>query len=243
MARFRRIMSAGSDCVAFGITAAAPSERQAGAEGTLQERGRQLRLGRQRFRTEPMRAMDEGPLQEGRRPLRLGVERQRTGSVHATRRPLQEGRRSLRLDGERLRDRINVTRVSRDSAVPELPEVEAVRRELAPVMRGARFQQVIVRRAGLRTLFPDQFAARLRGRTVRALTRRGKYLLADLSSGDTLLMHLGMSGSFHVERPTASIAARVLAAAPDDGGPSRPRRVPDVVRAPRSPSTIRDASA
>jgi formamidopyrimidine-DNA glycosylase len=87
--------------------------------------------------------------------------------------------------------------------MPELPEVEAVRRELEPVMRGARFQQVLVRRAGLRTVFPDRFAARLRGRTVRALTRRGKYLLADLSSGETLLMHLGMSGSFHVERQTA----------------------------------------
>jgi formamidopyrimidine-DNA glycosylase len=84
--------------------------------------------------------------------------------------------------------------------VPELPEVEAVRLELAPAMRGARFQQVIVRRAGLRTLFPAGFAQRLRGRTVRTLTRRGKYLLAELSSGDTLLMHLGMSGSFEVER-------------------------------------------
>jgi formamidopyrimidine-DNA glycosylase len=88
--------------------------------------------------------------------------------------------------------------------MPELPEVEAVRRELEPVMRGSRFQQVLVRRAGLRTVFPDRFAARLRGRTVRALTRRGKYLLADLSSGETLLMHLGMSGSFHIERQTAS---------------------------------------
>jgi formamidopyrimidine-DNA glycosylase len=95
--------------------------------------------------------------------------------------------------------------------MPELPEVEAVRRELEPVMRGARFQQVLVRRAGLRTVFPDRFAARLRGRTVRALTRRGKYLLADLSSGETLLMHLGMSGSFHVDRPTAS--DRVIARA------------------------------
>lgn len=84
--------------------------------------------------------------------------------------------------------------------MPELPEVEAVRLELAPVMRGARFQRIIVRRDGLRTLFPFNFAGRLRGRTVRALTRRGKYLLAELSSGDTLLMHLGMSGSFHVER-------------------------------------------
>jgi formamidopyrimidine-DNA glycosylase len=92
--------------------------------------------------------------------------------------------------------------------MPELPEVEAVRRELEPVMRGARFQQVLVRRAGLRTVFPDRFAARLRGRAVRALTRRGKYLLADLSSGETLLMHLGMSGSFRVERQTATHRVR-----------------------------------
>ena len=83
-------------------------------------------------------------------------------------------------------------------------------------MSGARFQQVIVRRAGLRTRFPDQFAARLRGRTVRALTRRGKYLLADLSSGDTLLMHLGMSGSFHVERPAGSAGTTVGGRAGDD---------------------------
>jgi formamidopyrimidine-DNA glycosylase len=89
--------------------------------------------------------------------------------------------------------------------VPELPEVEAVRRQLAPAMAGARFQDVVVRRAGLRTLFPDQFAERLRGRAVRTLTRRGKYLLADLSSGEILVMHLGMSGSFHVAlRPVGS---------------------------------------
>ncbi len=100
--------------------------------------------------------------------------------------------------------------------MPELPEVEAVRRKLAPAMSGARFQQVIVRRAGLRTRFPDQFAARLRGRTVRALTRRGKYLLADLSSGDTLLMHLGMSGSFHVVRPPGSAGTAVGGRAGDD---------------------------
>jgi formamidopyrimidine-DNA glycosylase len=102
--------------------------------------------------------------------------------------------------------------------VPELPEVEAVRLELAPVMRGARFQQVIVRRAGLRMPFPGNFAARLRGRTVRTLARRGKYLLAELSSGDTLLMHLGMSGSFHVERTTRSTRV-ALGALPDAADP------------------------
>jgi formamidopyrimidine-DNA glycosylase len=103
--------------------------------------------------------------------------------------------------------------------VPELPEVEAVRRELALAMSGARFQHVIVRRAGLRALFPDRFAARLTGRTVRALTRRGKYLLADLSSGETLLMHLGMSGSFLVARPAASPRIGIGNASTDDSDP------------------------
>jgi formamidopyrimidine-DNA glycosylase len=83
--------------------------------------------------------------------------------------------------------------------VPELPEVEAVRRALQPAMEGARFEQVLVRRRDLRVRFPRQFAARLERQTVRALARRGKYLLAELSSGEVLVMHLGMSGSFRVE--------------------------------------------
>jgi formamidopyrimidine-DNA glycosylase len=82
--------------------------------------------------------------------------------------------------------------------MPELPEVEAVRRMLRPVMEGARFEEVELRRPDLRAPFPRRFAARLQGQTVQALDRRGKYLLAQLSSGDTLVMHLGMSGSFRV---------------------------------------------
>jgi formamidopyrimidine-DNA glycosylase len=82
--------------------------------------------------------------------------------------------------------------------MPELPEVETVRRGLAPVMEGARFQKVEVRRPDLRWPLPKDFAKRLRGQTVEGLGRRAKYLLADLSSGEVLLMHLGMSGSFHV---------------------------------------------
>jgi formamidopyrimidine-DNA glycosylase len=82
--------------------------------------------------------------------------------------------------------------------VPELPEVEAVRRMLRPAMEGARFEQVVIRRPDLRAPFPRRFAARLAGQTVRALQRRGKYLLVELSSGDTLVLHLGMSGSFRV---------------------------------------------
>jgi formamidopyrimidine-DNA glycosylase len=82
--------------------------------------------------------------------------------------------------------------------MPELPEVEAVRRELQPVMEGARFVEVITNRPNLRTAFPADFALRLQGQRVVALERRGKYLLAQLSSADTLVMHLGMSGSFRV---------------------------------------------
>jgi formamidopyrimidine-DNA glycosylase len=82
--------------------------------------------------------------------------------------------------------------------VPELPEVEAVRRQLRRVMEGARIERVETRRADLRSPFPRDFKARLEGQKVNALRRRAKYLLADLESGDTLLMHLGMSGSFRV---------------------------------------------
>src|SRR5256714_11931471 len=87
-----------------------------------------------------------------------------------------------------------------DPAMPELPEVEAVRRRLDPAMRGARIDRVELRRAELRRPFPAGFATRLQGRRVRAVDRRGKYLLVPLDSGDTLLMHLGMSGSFRIDR-------------------------------------------
>ena len=69
---------------------------------------------------------------------------------------------------------------------------------LLPAMRGARFRRVIVNRAGLRIPFPNRFADRLRGTTVRAIERRGKYLVFLLSSGEALIMHLGMSGWVHV---------------------------------------------
>jgi formamidopyrimidine-DNA glycosylase len=84
--------------------------------------------------------------------------------------------------------------------MPELPEVETVRRGLEPAMEGARFLKVEARRPDLRFPLPKNFAARLEGQTVRGLGRRAKYLLAELSSGEVLLMHLGMSGSFHVMR-------------------------------------------
>ncbi len=67
-------------------------------------------------------------------------------------------------------------------------------------MQGARFRRVILNRPNLRMPFPDQFVERLRGRGVELMGRRGKYLTARLSSGETLIMHLGMSGWFHVAR-------------------------------------------
>jgi formamidopyrimidine-DNA glycosylase len=85
--------------------------------------------------------------------------------------------------------------------MPELPEVETVRRGLQPVMEGQRLARVETRRADLRFPFQKDFAARLDGRVVTGLGRRAKYLLADLDSGDVLVMHLGMSGSFRVTLP------------------------------------------
>lgn len=83
--------------------------------------------------------------------------------------------------------------------MPELPEVETVRCGLAPVMEGEKFSDVLCRRPDLRFPFSPKFAERLRGARVTALTRRAKYLLAHLSTGETLLMHLGMSGRFLIQ--------------------------------------------
>jgi formamidopyrimidine-DNA glycosylase len=80
--------------------------------------------------------------------------------------------------------------------MPELPEVETVRRGLAPVMVGQRFAEVLQRRPNLRFPLPENFASRLTGQRVEMLGRRAKYLLAGLSGGETLVMHLGMSGRF-----------------------------------------------
>jgi formamidopyrimidine-DNA glycosylase len=82
--------------------------------------------------------------------------------------------------------------------MPELPEVETVRRGLQPVMEGARILKAEARRKDLRFPFQKDFTARLQGQTITGLGRRAKYLMADLTSGDVLLMHLGMSGSFRV---------------------------------------------
>ncbi|MGB3246978.1 MAG: bifunctional DNA-formamidopyrimidine glycosylase/DNA-(apurinic or apyrimidinic site) lyase [Sulfitobacter sp.] len=78
--------------------------------------------------------------------------------------------------------------------MPELPEVETVRRGLAPVMEGTVITHADVNRPDLRWPFPPQMAERLSGQRVERLRRRSKYILADLASGESLLVHLGMSG-------------------------------------------------
>jgi formamidopyrimidine-DNA glycosylase len=75
---------------------------------------------------------------------------------------------------------------------------ETVRRGLQPMLEGATIERLELRRGGLRFPFSRRFAARLKGQRIMTLRRRAKYLLADLSSGDVLVMHLGMSGSFRV---------------------------------------------
>jgi formamidopyrimidine-DNA glycosylase len=82
--------------------------------------------------------------------------------------------------------------------MPELPEVETVRRGLQPAMEGSVIVRAEARRKDLRFPFQEDFIVRLEGQTVTGLGRRAKYLMADLTSGDVLLMHLGMSGSFRV---------------------------------------------
>lgn len=89
--------------------------------------------------------------------------------------------------------------------MPELPEVETVRRGLAPVMEGEVIARAEVRRPDLRWPFPERMAERLSGQRVERLRRRSKYILADLASGETLLIHLGMSGRLLIEgKPTAA---------------------------------------
>jgi formamidopyrimidine-DNA glycosylase len=108
-----------------------------------------------------------------------------------------------------------------DAFMPELPEVETVRRGLQPVMEGSKIVKAEARRKDLRFPFQKDFVARLTGQTVTGLGRRAKYLLADLVSGDVLLMHLGMSGSFRVV---------------DDGG----RKTPGKFVHPRSEDRAHD---
>ena len=82
--------------------------------------------------------------------------------------------------------------------MPELPEVETTRRGLVKTAKGQRIDAVELRRRDLRFPFPDDIEERLEGRTITDIRRRAKYLLFDLDSGEVLLAHLGMSGSFRV---------------------------------------------
>ena len=97
--------------------------------------------------------------------------------------------------------------------MPELPEVETVRRGLAPAMEGRVIDRAEVNRPDLRWPLPEAMAERLTGARVDRLRRRSKYILADLSTGESLLIHLGMSGrmlvsgvmlgDFHLDHPAA----------------------------------------
>jgi formamidopyrimidine-DNA glycosylase len=82
--------------------------------------------------------------------------------------------------------------------MPELPEVETIRRGLEPALAGARLARVVTHRPDLRFPFPDGFAQRLTGARIEALGRRAKYLLAPLDRGETLIAHLGMTGRFEI---------------------------------------------
>jgi len=97
--------------------------------------------------------------------------------------------------------------------MPELPEVETVRRGLAPAMEGRRLTTVETRRADLRFPFPENFASRLTGARVERMGRRAKYLAAELDTGDCLIMHLGMTGRF-------TIAGRIQGDFHHDPGPA-----------------------
>ena len=92
--------------------------------------------------------------------------------------------------------------------MPELPEVETVRRGLAPFLEGARIEAVALNRADLRFAFPERFAERLLGQTILRAGRRAKYLLFALSGGETWLAHLGMTGSFRFAGGTPAEPSR-----------------------------------
>jgi len=83
--------------------------------------------------------------------------------------------------------------------MPELPEVEIVKRGITPLLEGRRFIQVVQRRDTLRIPLPEDFAERLRGRKVEQITRRGKYILLYLDQGEILICHLGMSGKMSLK--------------------------------------------
>jgi formamidopyrimidine-DNA glycosylase len=104
--------------------------------------------------------------------------------------------------------------------MPELPEVETVRLGLAPALEGHTITKAAVRRGDLRVPFPPRFGERLTGRKVNRLSRRAKYLLAELDGGETLVIHLGMSGRISVygEGKSRQLGNYVYQAAPSGAG-------------------------
>lgn len=88
--------------------------------------------------------------------------------------------------------------------MPELPEVETVRRGLEPVLAGRRLTRVVQRRANLRFPFPERFVDRLQGQRIERIDRRAKYLVAHIASGEVLIMHLGMTGRFTISSAATS---------------------------------------
>ncbi len=85
--------------------------------------------------------------------------------------------------------------------MPELPEVETVKRGLEPVLLGQTITHVKLRRANLRFAFPPDFAAKLEGAAVQNLSRRAKYIVIECDNGQSLIVHLGMTGRFTVLKP------------------------------------------
>ncbi len=83
--------------------------------------------------------------------------------------------------------------------MPELPEVETVRRGLQPVMEGATVEGLVLNRPDLRFPFPEKLSERLQGQKIISLGRRAKYLLIEFEDGASLISHLGMSGSYRIE--------------------------------------------
>jgi len=104
--------------------------------------------------------------------------------------------------------------------MPELPEVETVRLGLAPALEGHFITHALTRRGGLRRPFPPRFTERLTGQRVKKVWRRAKYILADLDSGETLVIHLGMSGRISVYSETGrrKLGQYVYQPAPGDAG-------------------------
>ena len=92
--------------------------------------------------------------------------------------------------------------------MPELPEVETVRRGLEPHLTGQRVSAITLRRKDLRVPFPAELSARFEGRVIARLSRRAKYLLIESDGGDVMIVHLGMSGQMTIAADMKSYAPK-----------------------------------